>query len=129
MSRAKLALPAGTLKGILWHQGESDSKPELATAYEPKLLALIARLRTELNAPNVPFIAGQMGRFEGAPWNEQQVLVDKAQRDLPGKIPRTAYVSAEGLKDKGDKIHFDSDSFRELGRRYAEAYLKLAPQK
>jgi Carbohydrate esterase, sialic acid-specific acetylesterase len=129
MRRAKLALPAGTLKGILWHQGESDSKPVLASGYEAKLIDLIARFRTELNAPNVPFIAGQMGRFEGAPWNENQTLVDQATRELSAKLPHTAYVSAEGLKDKGDKIHFDADGFRELGRRYAEAYLKLTKEK
>lgn len=129
LRRAKLALPAGTLKGILWHQGESDSKPDLAPVYAPKLLDLVARLRAELNAPDVPFIAGQMGRFESAPWNENQILVDQATRELPQKVARAAYVSAEGLKDKGDKIHFDSDSFRELGRRYAAAYLKLTREK
>jgi hypothetical protein len=38
-------------------------------------------------------------------------------------------VSAEGLKHKGDKIHFDSASFRELGKRYAEAFLRLRSAK
>jgi hypothetical protein len=129
MMRAKIALQAGTLKGILWHQGESDSNPQLAPSYETKLKELIARFRAELNAPNVPFIVGQMGRFPGAPWNENHLLVDRAQRELPGKIPYTAYVSAEGLKDKGDSLHFDADSFREFGKRYAEAYLKLTRER
>ena len=126
LRRAKLALPAGTLKGILWHQGESDSNRELAPAYATKLQALIARFRTELRAPNIPFIVGQLGRFSGAPWNEFKTEVDRAHRELPAKIPRTAVVSAEGLTDKGDKTHFDSESCREFGRRYAEVYLKLA---
>jgi hypothetical protein len=124
--RAQLALPAGTLKGILWHQGESDSNRELAPAYATKLHALIARFRAELRARNIPFIVGQLGRFAGAPWNEFKTEVDRAHRELPAKIPRTAFVSAEGLTDKGDKTHFDSESCREFGRRYAEAYLKLA---
>jgi hypothetical protein len=123
--RAALALPAGTLKGILWHQGEGDSLPELAQAYEARLHDLIARLRKELNAPDVPFIAGQMGKFEGVPWPPEKVIVDQAHQDLPKKVPHTAFVSAEGLKHKGDKVHFDSPSFRELGKRYADAYLKL----
>ena len=123
--RAKVALRAGTLKGILWHQGESDSKPELAPAYEAKLHDLIARLRKELNAPTVPFIAGQMGKFEEAPWGEAKIQVDQVHRNLPVKVPHTAYVSAEGLNHKGDKTHFDADSYRTFGRRYAEAYLKL----
>ena len=46
-------------------------------------------------------------------------------RELPAKIPHTGFVSAEGLTDKGDQTHFDSESCREFGCRYAEAYLKL----
>jgi hypothetical protein len=125
MRRAKSALRSGTLKGILWHQGESDSSVALAPKYEAKLHDLIARLRAELGAPDVPFLAGQLGRFEESPWNEFRTQVDLAHRSLPGKVARTAYVSSEGLKHKGDKVHFDADSYRELGRRYAEAYLKL----
>ena len=129
LRRAKVALQAGTLKGILWHQGESDSTAELAPGYEAKLHDLIARLRSELNAPNIPFVAGQLGRFDGSPWDAARVRVDQAQRDLPLKVPHTAFVSSEGLKDKGDKVHFDADSYREFGRRYAEAFLKLAREK
>ncbi len=123
--RVALALPAGTLKGILWHQGESDSKPELAQAYEPKLHDLIARFRREVKTPEVPFVAGQMGQFKDMPWKPEELMVDQAHQSLPSKVARTGFVSAEGLNHKGDKIHFDSPSFRELGRRYAEVYLKI----
>lgn len=40
-------------------------------------------------------------------------------------ISNTAFVSSEGLTDKGDLAHFDAKSARELGKRYAEAYLEL----
>ncbi len=123
--RAAIALKSGTLKGILWHQGESDSQPTLAPAYEAKLHDLIVRLRQELNAPDVPFIAGQMGKFADMPWSPERVIVDQAHQNLAKKVPHAAFVSSEGLKHKGDKIHFDSASFRELGKRYAEAYLAL----
>ncbi len=125
MARAKLALKAGTLKGILWHQGESDSNKELAPVYEGKLHNLIARMRTELNAPHVPFVVGQLGQFKDSPWNEFKKQVDQAHRDLPKKVPNTAFAGSEGLTDKGDKTHFNSESYREFGKRYAEAYLKL----
>ena len=125
LRRAQLALGAGTLKGILWHQGESDSSREFAEGYAAKLQALIARMRAALGAPSVPFIVGQMGRFEGSPWNDYKIQVDRAHRELPEKLARVAFVSAEGLKDKGDKTHFDTASYRELGRRYADAYLRL----
>jgi len=125
VKRLGIALPAGTLKGILWHQGESDSLPALAPAYEAKLHNLVSRLRQEVKAPGIPFIAGQMGKFADMPWTPEKVIVDQAHQDLAKKVPHTAFVSAEGLKHKGDKIHFDSPSFRELGKRYAEAFLKM----
>jgi len=126
MQRAHLALKDGTLKGILWHQGESDSNEALAPGYEAKLHDLIARLREELDAPKVPFIAGQMGQFEEAPWNDAKKRVDQAHQDLPKKVKHTAFVSAAGLHDKGDKVHFDAASCREFGKRYAEAFKKLS---
>ncbi|MBC7369212.1 MAG: sialate O-acetylesterase [Undibacterium sp.] len=125
MRRAKIALQSGTLKGVLWHQGESDSNRELAAGHEAKLHALIARMRAELNAPAAPFIVGQLGRFTDSPWNQFKTQVDKAHRELPAKVPHTAFVSSEGLADKGDKTHFNSDAYREFGQRYAEAYIKL----
>ncbi len=128
LRRAKVALQAGTLKGILWHQGESDSKPPLAEAYEQKLHALIARLRNELHAASVPFIAGQLGQFEERPWDEHRKLVNAAHQSLSTKVARAAFVNSNGLAHKGDEVHFDAASYRELGRRYAAAYRKLTEQ-
>jgi hypothetical protein len=126
IARAKAAMEAGTLTAILWHQGESDATPPLAPAYEAKLHALIARFRTTLDAPDVPFIVGQLGAFPDAPWDDARRVVDAAHRALPGKVRHTAYVSSAGLVHSGDKVHFDAESLRELGRRYAAAYMTLS---
>lgn len=125
VKRVELALPKGTLKGILWHQGESDSTAELAPTYAGKLSDLVKRLRELVKLPDVPFIAGQMGVFDGIPWTADKTAVDQAQRDLPKAVPHTAFVTAEGLKHKGDKVHFDAAAYRELGKRYAAAFLKM----
>jgi hypothetical protein len=125
LRRTKLAMESGTLKGILWHQGESDSTEELAPGYEAKLHDLIQRLRRELETSEVPFIVGQLGQFEDSPWDDARRLVDRAHQQLPRAVPHTAFVSSKGLRHKGDKVHFNSASLRELGRRYAEAYLKI----
>ena len=125
IARAKAAMVHGTLKGILWHQGESDSNEKDAPAYEEKLHDLVARFRKELGAPDVPFIAGQMGIFAERPWSDAKKQVDQAHRDLPRKIHNTAFVSADGLGHKGDKIHFSASSFRTLGHRYAKAYFAM----
>lgn len=125
LRRARTALEDGTLDGILWHQGESDATPGLAPAYAAKLHDLIARWRTELRAPDVPFVAGQLGHFDGHPWDAFRAQVDRAHRELPGAVAHTAFVSSDGLTHRGDGVHFDAESYRELGRRYATAWLAL----
>jgi len=129
MRRIRLALQTGTLKGILWHQGESDSNAENAPAYANKVADLVTRFRVALNAPDVPFIAGEMGHFPGKPWDVHLEQVDQATRGLVDHIPHTAYVSSEGLTDRGDQLHFNSTSYRELGRRYADAYRQMIVSK
>ena len=123
--RARVAMESGTLKGILWHQGESDSKAESADGYEERLHELIDRFRDELGANDLPFIAGQMGQFAERPWSESKRTVDAAHRRLPETVSRSAFVSSDLLQHKGDEIHFSADGCRELGRRYAVAYDSL----
>ncbi|WP_425614151.1 sialate O-acetylesterase [Anatilimnocola sp. NA78] len=123
--RAKLAQEKGVLKGMLWHQGESDCSAKAAPAYAEKLQSLVAAFRKELNA-DVPFLVGQLGQFDEVPWDDNRKLVDQAHRELPKHVTNSAFVPSDGLKHKGDKVHFDSAGLREFGKRYAEAYLKLA---
>ena len=125
IKRLKVAQQSGTVKAILWHQGESDSKPKLAEVYESKLHELISRLRKEVGA-DVPFIAGQLGQFPEKPWDQHRKKVDAAHRSLPQKVSNTAFVDSDGLVHKGDKTHFDTKSYREFGKRYAKAYLLLS---
>lgn len=124
IKRAKLAQEKGVLKGMLWHQGESDCSTKAAPAYAEKLQALVGAFRKELQA-DVPFIVGQLGQFDDVPWDDNRKLVDQAHRELPKHVPQTAFVPSDGLKHKGDKVHFDSAGLREFGKRYAEAYLQL----
>lgn len=126
IARARAAMTSGTLKAILWHQGESDATPDLAPGYEAKLHDLITRFRAALDAPDVPFIVGQLGQYPDVPWDAPRRLVDAAHRALPGKVRRTAFVSSDGLVHGADKVHFDTSSLHDLGRRYAEAYLSIS---
>ena len=123
VKRAKLAMKDGVLKGILWHQGEGDCRPERAAVYEKNLTELIARFRKELKAPDVPFVIGQLGKFKT--WNSARKAVNLAQKDVAAKVKNTAFVKADGLTSNPDKVHFNSASQREFGKRYFEAYLKL----
>lgn len=63
LKRARIAMQVGQLKGIIWHQGESDSKPGQAETYAEKLKVLIASLRKELNAPDLPVVVATLPDF------------------------------------------------------------------
>ena len=66
-----------------------------------------------------------MGQFKERPWSDDKKKVDQAHQSLPQKVDRTAFVNSAGLSHKGDQVHFDARSYRVLGRRYAEAFLRL----
>lgn len=113
VKRATEAQKTGTLKGILWHQGESNAgNPD---GYLDKLKALVENLRKDLKTPNLPVVAGQINKVK--PINDQIAK-------LPATVPNTGFVPFEGLSC-GDRWHFDSKSMRLLGTRYAEQMLKL----
>lgn len=123
LKRVKTAMQQGVLKGILWHQGESDNDSVHAALYLEKLKTLINRVRTELQQPDLPFVAGEIGHFL------RDDFINKVINQLPQQGSNTAVVSAKELTDKGDRLHFDTRSARELGMRYAEAMKKLQESK
>ncbi len=120
--RATAALGQGVLKGILWHQGESNRGA--ASAYAAELTALVARLRHDLAAPEVPFVAGELALFNHD--NEQSTTAfNVILHGLEGKLAHYAVASAAELNDRGDHLHFDTPSAHTLGARYAAAMLTL----
>ncbi len=127
--RAQLAMREGTLKGIIWHQGESDSGAATnANTYSDRLAQMIQDIRADLGAPNLPFVVAQIGEFlydRGPGHAAYPRVVNAALAALPEKVPATACVLSKGLKDKGDVLHFDAASQRELGRRYAVEMIRL----
>lgn len=124
LARARRAQQDGVLKAILWHQGESDSGPAKAAQHEKKLTALIARFRSDLNEPDLPFIIGQLGQFPARPWNEGRKTIDAAHQAVARQDPRVRFVTTEDLTSHDD-LHFDTPSLRILAQRYAEAYLDI----
>lgn len=125
LARLKVAMESGTVKGVLWHQGEADGKMGERGKYEPALIELIERVRTECGNADLPFVIGQLGQFEGRPWSEGRKLVDTAQQAVAEDLPSVGFVSSEGLEDRGDQTHFSADAARELGKRFATKMIEL----
>ncbi|HUT88813.1 MAG TPA: sialate O-acetylesterase [Thermoguttaceae bacterium] len=128
VARAKIAIADGALRGVLWHQGESDSgEPETANSYGDRLAKMIADLRADLKSPGLFFVAGRLGEFYVRSGQSAHAeTVDAALRDLPQRVEKTGCASAEGLEHKGDVVHFSADAIRELGRRYAAEMIRLS---
>jgi hypothetical protein len=125
VKRTKIALKSGKLKGILWHQGESEATSKLALKWGTKFESMIKSFRREFG--EVPFIAGELGGYletykskkaDRVLWRE----INSQLHSLEGKIKDYRTVSSEGLTPKRDNLHFNTESLRILGLRYAEAF-------
>ncbi|MCX6928708.1 MAG: sialate O-acetylesterase [Verrucomicrobia bacterium] len=134
VAKARWAKGQGVIKGVLWHQGESDTVvEELARSYAAKLDSIVADLRTDLGDPSLPFIAGELAPFYGtvpdhnAPDRVVRIAtVQQALRDLPNRVRHTACASSKGLRSAdGHMVHFDRASLIEFGKRYAAAMATL----
>lgn len=116
-----LAAPAaknGTVKALLWHQGEADiGNPR----YFELLNELVGHVRSDLGTPDLPLIAGELGGFAG--WTG---TFNNELPRLPTEIPRSAYASSDLLGHIGDAVHFSGPAADLFGRRYLVAYTKLA---
>lgn len=126
--QTKLAQRTSNLKAILWHQGESDClSDETVEAYRQRFLRIIAQLRKDLGAEDVPLILGELPWQIGEKWKTQgrERKLNAILRQLVLEVPKCAIASAEGLTLKPDCLHFDSEACREFGKRYFEAYLSL----
>jgi hypothetical protein len=130
LSRAQIAMESGTLAGVLWHQGEADSKAATnALTYEARLTQMISDLRADVGNPDLPFVVGELGQFyinrSRGPKYPLAKVVDAALLDIPNTVPMTGCASSARLTHIGDETHFDAPSQRALGKRYAAIMLTL----
>lgn len=127
VARAKLALKSGRLKGILWHQGESDSNAGKYKTYERDFENLLSSLAADLslNLDSIPIIMGELGPFfvtRNPLIKNEGIHINSVLHRLAQRAPNRYCVSSIDLDHIGDSTHFDTKSLRMLGRRYAEAY-------
>jgi hypothetical protein len=120
--KMNLALKYGEPMGILWHQGESDSKPALIKTYEEKLSRLFEQFRVYAQKPDLPIFLGEVGLFADDSTNKK--LMNETIRHFAASNSHVFLVSTTDFVHKGDKLHFDSESQRKMGERMAKEFLK-----
>jgi hypothetical protein len=118
-----LALYGGTLRGIIWHQGEANRETD-PDQYSEALSGLIDRFRSDFQHPDLPFVAAPLAPFFVAQY-PNAARINSVINSLPDWVEQTAVVRSDDLKAKDDKVHLDAASARLLGKRYARAMLKL----
>ena len=128
---AELASRTSEIKGILWHQGESDCSPERYPVYAEKLSAMIDALRARLGMGDLPFIMGGLGDFLAKFPSDENLKnyphINEALQAVAKSKPNCGFVSAEGLDSNPDFLHFNAPALREFGARYYEEYKRIAP--
>ena len=118
---AKLAQKDGVIKGILLHQGESNTgDPE----WPNKVKLVYERLLSDLNlkAKNVPLLAGEtVNADQHGKCASMNAIIDT----LPRTIPTAHVISSAGCPAAKDSLHFTAQGYRMLGTRYGMKMLEL----
>jgi hypothetical protein len=118
---AKLAQKDGVIKGVLLHQGESNTGD---TTWPRKVKWVYDNLLKDLHlkAKAVPLLAGET---VNADQGGACASMNKIIATLPNTIPNSYVISSAGLPQRGDKLHFTAAGYREFGKRYGEKMLSL----
>jgi hypothetical protein len=119
---AKLAQKDGVIKGILLHQGESNTGDR---QWPNKVKGVYDNLIQDLNlnAADVPLLAGEV---VNADQKGMCATMNKIIDQLPKTIPNSYVISSAGCPAiPPQQLHFTPAGYRELGTRYGEKMLSL----
>lgn len=115
---AKEAQKVGVIKGILFHQGETNSGD---SNWPNNVKKVYTDILTDLGltAANCPILVGEMlspGQCSG-----HNSVIAK----MPSTVPTSYVISSANCGGQSDNLHFSSAGYRLLGQRYAEKMLTL----
>ncbi len=117
----KLAQKDGVIKGILLHQGESNTNDR---QWPGKVKLIYDNLIKDLDLEpgSVPLLAGELVNADqdGACASMNSIIAG-----LPKTIPNSHVISSAGCESRPDRLHFTAAGYRELGTRYGEKMLSL----
>ena len=118
---AKKAQKDGVIKGILMHQGETNTgDPKWAGMVKEVYDNLCGDL--QLKPEDVPLFAGNIVQAGG----KGVCIGCKKQIDeLPNTLHTSQVISSDDCSNGPDRLHFDAAGYRELGCRYGEAVARF----
>ena len=121
---AKKAQEEGVIKGIIFHQGETDAGD---SQWPSNVKRVYDNIIKDLGLENdIPFLAGEVLRSG----------VSKGANNNIAKLPQQSknfyVVSSEGFNqalNDGQNVHFTSQEYRDFGKRYAEKMIEVLGDK
>lgn len=116
----------GTVKAILWHQGESDANARGIPVHLTKLTTLFKQFRSIAGNQQLPVILGEIGGFSAD--KDNWASINTAINAYSKTDAYSAIVSTTDFQHKGDRIHFNAAGQRLMGQRMAAAFLKTLPK-
>ena len=118
---AKLAQKAGVIKGILLHQGESNTGD---STWPEQVKVVYNNMLQDLNlkSEDVPLLAGEVVH---ADQKGICASMNKIIDTLPEVIPNSYVISSKGCPAGSDNLHFTAEGYRMLGKRYGDKMLEL----
>jgi hypothetical protein len=133
LKRVRAASTAGQVQGILFFQGEADAvDPDLLPEHPPDaenwpalFISFVQDFRTDLLDPRLPVVFAQIGMQTAPSVLPNWDLVKQKQESV--QLPWTAMIVTDDLPLQ-DEVHFTTESYRIIGRRFSEAYWSLVEQ-
>ncbi|QNK60319.1 sialate O-acetylesterase [Paenibacillus sp. PAMC21692] len=116
----------GTIKGVLWYQGCSDTAVDESATYLDRFKRIVARLREDRNDAELPLLTVQLNRWVHPVHetsNQNWGRLREAQRQAARQIAGVYVVPAIDCS-LSDSAHISASSNLVLGERLARTALK-----
>lgn len=121
---AKKAQESGVIKGIIFHQGETDAGDG---QWPSKVKGVYDNIIKDLGlGSDIPFLAGEVLRSGVSSGANNNIA------KLPQQSKNFYVVSSEGFNQAlgdGQNVHFTSQEYRDFGKRYAEKMIEVLGDK
>lgn len=121
--KVEIGKKIGLIKGILWHQGENDAlETETIKVYSSQLNVLFSLFRDEINIMTLPIFIGELGSYSNTDVNWQ--AINNQISDYVALDSNAYIVKTRDLKSIEDRLHFNSEGQRMMGKRFAEKFME-----
>ena len=121
---AKKAQEDGVIKGIIFHQGETDAGDG---SWPSKVKGVYDNIIKDLGlGSDIPFLAGEVLRSGSSAGANNNIA------KLPQQSKNFYVVSSEGFNQAlgdGQNVHFTAQEYRDFGKRYAEKMIEVLGDK